>query len=130
LDSNGGIHEQMLKSYKSAGVWHIYSRGNLLGAGMTGSVHVVTHRKTKQRFAIKSINKHKLDPAQLEELRNEVDILRQLDHPNIVRLYEVYEQGTKMYLVMQLLEGKALFILIIEFANFSFILYTFFNCRI
>mmetsp|Transcript_8716 Transcript_8716/g.14151 ORF Transcript_8716/g.14151 Transcript_8716/m.14151 type:complete len:427 (+) Transcript_8716:115-1395(+) len=108
LDSNGGIHEQMLKSYKSAGVWHIYSRGNLLGAGMTGSVHVVTHRKTKQRFAIKSINKHKLDPAQLEELRNEVDILRQLDHPNIVRLYEVYEQGTKMYLVMQLLEGKDL----------------------
>jgi len=106
--SGGGIHEQLMKTNKSGGVWQIYQRGKLLGAGMTGSVHIATHRETKKRFAIKSINKRKLDPAQLGELKNEVDLLRRLDHPAIVRLYEVYEQGSKMYLVMQLLLGKDL----------------------
>mmetsp|Transcript_7294 Transcript_7294/g.17786 ORF Transcript_7294/g.17786 Transcript_7294/m.17786 type:complete len:550 (-) Transcript_7294:179-1828(-) len=107
-EGEGGIHEQLMKTNKSGGIWHEYQRGRLLGAGMTGAVHIATHRKSGKKYAIKSINKRKLDPAQLGELKNEVELLRQLDHPNIVRLYEVYEHGNKMYLVMQLLLGKDL----------------------
>mmetsp|Transcript_25037 Transcript_25037/g.34875 ORF Transcript_25037/g.34875 Transcript_25037/m.34875 type:complete len:540 (+) Transcript_25037:50-1669(+) len=105
---DGGIHEQLMKTKKTGGIWHVYEKGPLLGAGMTGAVHIATHRQTKIKYAVKSINKRKLDPAQLGELKNEVDLLRRLDHPNIVRLYEVYEQGNKIYLVMQLLLGKDL----------------------
>jgi len=104
----GGLHQQLLKTNISSGVWYKYSKGKLLGAGMTGAVHVATKRDTGEKFAIKSINKRKLDPAQLGELKNEVDLLKQLDHPNIVRLYETYEHNDKMYLIMQLLSGKDL----------------------
>ncbi|GAB5353535.1 hypothetical protein AAMO2058_000043900 [Amorphochlora amoebiformis] len=108
LPNEGGLHTQLLKENKSASVWEKYKKGKLLGAGMTGAVHVGIHRDTGVRYAIKSINKRKLDPAQLGELKNEVALLRILDHPSIVRLYEVYELPNRMYLVMQLLEGKDL----------------------
>ncbi len=82
--------------------------GKLLGAGMTGAVHVATHNTTGKTYAVKSINIHKLDPAQLGELRNEVALLRRLDHPAIVRLYEVYETKRRIFLVMQYLTGDDL----------------------
>mmetsp|Transcript_12594 Transcript_12594/g.18833 ORF Transcript_12594/g.18833 Transcript_12594/m.18833 type:complete len:498 (+) Transcript_12594:73-1566(+) len=109
--TEGGLHHHLLKTDRETkNIWKIFQKGRLLGAGMTGAVHIGIHKDSGERFAIKSINKRKLDPAQLGELKNEVNLLRQLDHPNIVRLYQVYEpQGqNKMYLVMQLLSGKDL----------------------
>jgi len=40
--------------------------------------------------------------------------LRSCDHPNIIKLYEIYESGDYIYLVMELLEGGELFDLILE----------------
>ena len=77
-----------------------------LGAGITGAVHVVEHKERKgQKFALKSVNLKKLDPAQLKELRNEVALLKKLDHPHIVRLYECYETDKSMDLILELMEG-------------------------
>lgn len=42
-------------------------------------------------------------------LRYEIDILKNLTHPNILRLYEVYENKEYIYLVTELCEGKELF---------------------
>ena len=71
-----------------------------LGAGITGAVHVVEHKERKgQKYALKSVNLKKLDPAQLKELRNEVALLKKLDHPHIVRLYECYETDKSMDLI-------------------------------
>mmetsp|Transcript_12641 Transcript_12641/g.22940 ORF Transcript_12641/g.22940 Transcript_12641/m.22940 type:complete len:582 (+) Transcript_12641:78-1823(+) len=109
VDETNGLQRNLIKKHKNREyVWDKYQRGKLLGAGMTGSVHVGKHKETGELYAIKSINKRKLDPAQIGELKNEVDLLRRLDHPSIVRLYEVFEQGSKMYLIMQLLSGKDL----------------------
>ena len=38
-------------------------------------------------------------------LQNEIDILTQVDHPNIVKLYEIFEDETTYYLVMELMTG-------------------------
>ena len=42
-------------------------------------------------------------------LINEINILRELDHPNIIKLYEVYETENTIYLVLELIEGWELY---------------------
>lgn len=106
--TEGGIQSQLLQTDTKTDIWTKYKKGKLLGAGMTGSVNLATHKKTKRQYAVKSINLRKLDPAQLGELRNEIALLRKLDHPQIVRLFEVYERKSKIFLVMQYLSGKDL----------------------
>jgi len=60
-------------------------------------------------FALKSIILSRVSPSFIEEMRNEIDILRVLDHPNIVRAHEVYSSKNQIYLVMELCDGGDLF---------------------
>lgn len=55
------------------------------------------------------IKKDKLLYQDDVRLRYEIDILRFLDHPNILRLYEVYEDKHNIYLVTELCDGKELY---------------------
>ena len=65
-----------------------------------------TNKKDKsQVVAIKVINKHALDEADLEGLKNEVAIMQQVDHPNIVNYYETYDDKQYIYLVMEFCTG-------------------------
>lgn len=54
---------------------------------------------------VSSVPKKKAQRRILETLRNEIDLLRSLDHPNIVRAYESYEVGQDLHLVMELCGG-------------------------
>lgn len=69
--------------------------------------------------AVKILKKDQMDEKEKVRLNYEIDILRTLDHPNIVKLYEVFEDKTKMYLITELCEGGELFDEIIERGNFS-----------
>jgi len=42
-------------------------------------------------------------------LQNEIDILKQVDHPNIVKLFDIYEDDKYFFLVMELMQGGELF---------------------
>ncbi|KAG7344199.1 protein kinase domain containing protein [Nitzschia inconspicua] len=64
-----------------------------------------TDARQKQLYVIKTIDKNFLSGMFAKELRNEVDILRQLDHPHIVRIYGVYEDPDSIYLVMEYCPG-------------------------
>mmetsp|Transcript_32983 Transcript_32983/g.60404 ORF Transcript_32983/g.60404 Transcript_32983/m.60404 type:complete len:691 (+) Transcript_32983:32-2104(+) len=81
------------------------------GQGTYGEVFIGRHRKTGARRAIKAVNKSALRRylTDTNSLNNfvwrEVEILRHLDHPNIVRLFEAYEDEHRLYLIMELLEG-------------------------
>lgn len=52
-----------------------------------------------------------------KNLTNEINIMKSLDHPNVIKLYEVYEDINYLYLVMELLEGGELFDKIVESPN-------------
>ena len=80
-----------------------------LGAGITGSVQLVKRKGTENLFAKKSINVDDQDPAQMKELRNEIALLRELDHPNIVHLYECFEHDGQIHLIMENCEGGELY---------------------
>ena len=69
----------------------------------------VIHSQTGGHFAMKTINLMGYNFQQRERLLQEVLILGRLHHPNIVKLYEIYESSTSLYLVMELLRGGELF---------------------
>lgn len=69
----------------------------------------VQHRKTGQWFALKTIFLNRATPELLEQLRDEITFLRQLDHPNIAKLIDVYSTKSCLYLVMELCSGGELF---------------------
>lgn len=95
-----------------------------LGVGATGPIRTVInrswqcfsimHSETKQKFAMKTINMVGLSDQQKERLIQEVLILGRLHHPNIVKLYEVYETESAIYLIMELLSGGELYTRLID----------------
>lgn len=76
-----------------------------LGRGSYGEVWGATHRQTGARRAVKSVDKLIVAKTRGDFLRRELDILRQLDHPNVLRLYEAFEDDSAIYLVLELCEG-------------------------
>ena len=75
-----------------------------LGAGITGTVYLVKNKQGQQK-AMKTINVSKFNRSQLQELRTEIGVLEKLDHPNVVRLLEVFEDSHSVKMVMDLCLG-------------------------
>ena len=84
--------------------------GEILGSGATGKVRKVVHRKTGVEYAVKCLELGLISSAEgLRRLRDEIFIMCQLDHPNIVRIEEVYESTNEIYIVQELCDGGDLF---------------------
>jgi TolB-like protein len=79
-----------------------------LGEGGMGVVYLVTDEQVaRETFAVKVL-KESLDPEALSLLREEVRKTRKLSHPNIVDVHSVNVDGTRLYVLMEYLEGKSL----------------------
>ena len=76
----------------------------ILGEGMSGRVATCRQRYTGELFALKTLSVVKLK-VDMDELRQEIDILRRLDHPNIVKVYETFEEEGLFHVVMELCCG-------------------------
>lgn len=72
-----------------------------LGRGNFAKVKLAEHVSTGQQVAVKVIDKTELNRTSLQKLSREVKIMKMLNHPNIVRLYEVIESDRHVYLVME-----------------------------
>lgn len=84
--------------------------GPVLGSGVSGIVRLVTHKATGVEYAVKCLDLGLVGTKEgLTQLREEIFIMCQLDHPNIVRLEEVYESHSEIYLVQELCLGGELF---------------------
>lgn len=69
----------------------------------------VMTRSEKKLYALKSIIISRISTEFLNELKNEISILQTLNHPNIVKAYEVYESKVNMYIVMEYCSGGDLY---------------------
>jgi len=103
------IRNQSTDVRTSTSVYDCYETVKVLGEGSLGNVELVQHKGSGRFYALKSIITELISESFLMELRNEVEVLRGLDHPNIVKLYETYEEGKNMYLVMQSCTGGDLY---------------------
>jgi len=84
--------------------------GPVLGSGISGLVRLITHKSTGVKYAVKCLDLGLVETEEgLQQLREEIYIMCQLDHPNIVRLEEVYESHSEIYLVQELCIGGELF---------------------
>ena len=83
-----------------------------LGKGGYGKVYEVMNKKTKEIRACKHLSK--LSIKNLEKFEREIEILRKADHPNIIKLYEIFESKRSFYLIMEECKGGEVFDHIIE----------------
>lgn len=58
---------------------------------------------------MKIIKKRKINPSELMMLRNEIEVLKICQHPNIVKLNDFFEDSKSMYVVLELLKGGDMF---------------------
>ncbi|CAG9320046.1 unnamed protein product [Blepharisma stoltei] len=91
-----------------------------IGSGRFGNVKkaLSKDKKVEQEFAIKSIPKSKVI-GDLEVLLRELAYLMIVDHPNIIRLYEVYEDSKYIHLVLELCTGGELFTQLLEKGKYA-----------
>ena len=87
---------------------HGYRIGKTLGKGKFGKVRTAVDKRTGEVVAIKQIDKPSA-PMDLMVMRREVELMREVDHPNVVRLYKVVETDDALFLVMEQLDGGEVF---------------------
>jgi len=80
-----------------------------IGKGNFAKVKLAKHVPTGREVAIKIIDKTQMNPSSLQKLFREVRIMKILDHPNIVKLFEVIETEKTLYLVMEYASGGEVF---------------------
>mmetsp|Transcript_23274 Transcript_23274/g.41178 ORF Transcript_23274/g.41178 Transcript_23274/m.41178 type:complete len:492 (+) Transcript_23274:166-1641(+) len=100
-----------------------YELRGVLGAGATGLCHICIHHPTRGAFACKIVRKRRLAHERkhrvLKQLRTEVDVLKKLNHPNIVQFKDFFEDRNNLFIVMELVGGGELFQQVVEAGSFS-----------
>jgi calcium-dependent protein kinase len=88
----------------------LFNSVRVLGKGLSGSVHLVQSKRTGQEFALKLISKDFFSDT-FDQMMQEITLLRELDHPHIVRLVEIFNMNDNMNvaLLMEYLSGGELY---------------------
>ena len=90
----------------------VYWIGKKIGWGQFGSVRIASpYKNTKQRFAIKSVPREAKEDY-IKQLEKEFRILKEVDHPNIIKFYESYQDLKYFHFVVEYCEGGELYDLI------------------
>jgi len=97
-----------------------YILGVNLGIGAFGKVKLATHVVTEHKVAVKILNKAKIKQLGMEEkVQREINILHLCTHPHIIRLYEVIDTPTDIFLVNEYVSGGELFDYIVSKGRLS-----------
>ena len=106
-DDSRGVTTKDLITFKQAPISNHYTLDQSpIGIGSISIVKKGTHRLTGQIRAIRILKKSQINE---EKLRKEIKILKNLDHPNILKIYEVIYDTENFYIVSDLCTGKELF---------------------
>jgi len=116
------ISSGMLVQGSSLDPFDVYDFLKFIGEGSFGKVSKVIHKKYGIVRALKAIDKKIKDQISHENQKTiikEINILKTLDHPNILKVYEFFDTETKLYIVTEFCDGGELFDKIIKMNNFS-----------
>jgi serine/threonine-protein kinase ULK/ATG1 len=105
------LSKKLVENEKSFLLWDYYCSGVLLGEGSFAQVYQGMHIRSNQPAAIKVVQMYSLQQQQpniLSHIKLEVEIMKELNHPNIVRLYDFAETYDYVYMVMEFCSGKTL----------------------
>ena len=96
-----------------------YRIGKVMGTGAFGEVRMCVHRESNAQRAVKVLRKSNMDEDEKRMLFNEINILKEIDHPNIIKMYEFFEDEKRYYLVTEICKGGELFDEILQRGKFS-----------
>ncbi|CAD8061124.1 unnamed protein product [Paramecium sonneborni] len=102
------VGSNIFVNLKSGDITDNYIFNKILREGSCGQVRLVLHKKLGQQRAMKQISKKKIQKEQEDAMFSEVSLLKNMDHPNIVKLYELYQDSQNYYLVTEYLNGGEL----------------------
>ena len=109
-EENENNKSKRISKTKNFDIRKNYEFISILGNGNFGKVRLYRDRKqTDVLFAIKTLKKENITKNYFEMLKNEVDILSNLDHPNIVKYFGVYEDELYIHILMEYLKGYDLY---------------------
>ncbi|KAA8492615.1 Calcium/calmodulin-dependent protein kinase [Porphyridium purpureum] len=104
------------RALRAASVSHIedqYQLGELIGQGTYGQVRSAVRRRDNKLCAVKIIERG-LNDKELELMKREMDVMRSVDHPSIVRTFDVFDTADTIYIAMEYVGGGDLFQVISE----------------
>jgi calcium-dependent protein kinase len=90
-------------------LYDFYELKDMLGKGKFGIVRMGIHKKTQKKVAVKIMKKTDMTPPDLELLKCEIEIMKLCQHPNIIRLLDIFENPEFIYIIMEVLSGGDLF---------------------
>ena len=97
----------------------IYIKQKLLGSGAFGEVWLVHHKDLDSDFAMKIIKKRKNKSNDEKDILNEIEILKKLDHPKILKIVDFYSTLKKYYIITEYCHEGELFNEIIKVGRFD-----------
>ncbi|KAI9126104.1 hypothetical protein K1719_003522 [Acacia pycnantha] len=99
------------KSKDSSSLLHgKYELGRLLGHGTFAKVYHAKNLQSGKSVALKVVGKEKvIKVGMMEQMKREISVMKMVEHPNIVELYEVMASKSKIYIAMELVRGGELF---------------------
>ncbi|XP_068054319.1 myosin light chain kinase family member 4 isoform X2 [Anomalospiza imberbis] len=106
--------DHRIVSAKRVGISNYYNvnEDEILGGGRFGQVHKCEEKATGLKLAAKIIKAQ--GPKQKDEVKNEINVMNQLNHVNLIQLYDAFESKNDIVLVMEYVEGGELFDRIID----------------
>lgn len=113
------VHHEIFATEKTGKVTDSYTIGKVLGEGGFGRVVIVEHKLSGQQRAMKQIKISKAQTAKGQKMITEALILRKLDHPNIVKIFDLYKDNRFVYLITELCTGGEVFDKIQTLQHFS-----------
>lgn len=81
----------------------------MIGKGNFAVVKLATHVITKSKVAIKIIDKTQLNQENLQKIHREIAVMKRLEHPHIIKLYQVMESSRMIYIVTEYASGGEIF---------------------
>ena len=110
------IQKENLISHKKGKISKEYTLGKVIGKGAFGQVRLAIHKATKQKRAIKIMKKAEVN---MQNLLDEISILSKLSHPNIMQIFEIFEDNINIYIVSEYCNGGELFDIISQKGSFT-----------
>jgi len=115
---NGEVGKRKIEGAEDGDIKDKYIVGDEIGRGGFSVVCEATRKEDGEKFAVKIVEKT-LIQEDIKLLKREIEIMKKVDHVNILKLIEIFEDDENVYIVMELVDGSELFDRIVDKGYYS-----------
>lgn len=105
LEKAPTISKKLLIQKQAGAHLEHYEVGKVLGKGAFGEVRIVTDKRSGKDRAAKYIATKGLSRGEIHNIKNEIGLLAEIDHPNVMRVHEWYQEDNQLVIITQLCTG-------------------------